>query len=31
MLEEAALPSLMIVIVGLVPVLLMNRMLRQSR
>lgn len=31
MLEAAALPSLMIVIVGLVPVLLMNRMLRQSR
>ena len=31
MLEEAALPSLMIVIVGLVPVLLMNRMLRKSR
>ena len=31
MLEAAALPSLMIVIVGLVPVLLMNRMLRQAR
>ena len=31
MLEEAALPSLMIVIVGLVPVLLMNRMLQKSR
>jgi len=31
MLEAAALPSLMIVVVGLVPVLLMNRMLQQTR
>jgi len=29
MLETAALPALMIVVVGLVPVLLMNRMLRR--
>jgi ABC-type Fe3+ transport system permease subunit len=30
MLEEAALPALMIVIAGLLPVILMNRMLRRT-
>ena len=30
MLEEAALPALMIVASGLIPVLLMNRMLRRA-
>ena len=30
MLEEAALPALMVVMAGLIPVILMNRMLRRA-